>query len=293
MNATSTGALLLCRAEPDAVAAPARLLREHVVLAPAGAEWSVLVPEGRPWLDGSEPVERIATGWATALAVGAPWPVVALWWDGERAGHTLAYGFRRPVDYTWLADGTPVGMDEAMLTFAERLGLDPVLDVQDLQALTRPDPDADARARLLGLVAVLARLGLELPPGVQPGEATTHLRAAAQAHPDARGVEGHGWRDAVRAELSVPDGALARLPGLLARLQVAVGLPLLAWALARRTSRSGWAAAGALLTAQGAAGLAYERLRAVQRRDEGVQRREGAVQRREGAEGPLRPNGPL
>ncbi|MEU2183510.1 hypothetical protein [Streptomyces thermolilacinus] len=268
MNATSTGALLLCRADPDAVAAPARLLREHVVLAPAGADWSVLVPEGRPWLDGSEPVERIATGWATALAVGAPWPVIALWWDGERAGHTLAYGFRRPVDYTWLADGTPVGMDEAMLTLADRLGLDPVMDVQDLQALTRPDPDADARARLLGLVAVLARLGLELPPGVQPGEATTHLRAAAQAHPDARSVEGHGWRDAVRAELSVPDGPLARLPRVLAGLQVAVGMPLLAWALSRRPPSPGWVTAGALLTLQGAAGLAYERLRTGERRPE-------------------------
>ncbi|MFV2121789.1 hypothetical protein ACE14D_26505, partial [Streptomyces sp. Act-28] len=161
MDATSTGVLLLCRADPGAVTAPARLLREHAVLAPAGTGWSVLVPEGRPWLDGFAPVERIATGWATALAVGAPWPVIALWWDRERAGHTLVYGFRRPVDYTWLANGTPVGEDEAVLTFAERLGLDPVLDVQALQALTRPDPDADARARLLGLVAVLSRLGLE------------------------------------------------------------------------------------------------------------------------------------
>ncbi|MDT9680725.1 hypothetical protein RND61_01270 [Streptomyces sp. TRM76323] len=269
MDATSSGALLLCRAAPDAVAAPARLLREHVVLAPAGAGWSTLVPEGRPWLDGSEPVERIATGWATALAVGAPWPVVALWWDGERAGHTLAYGFRRPVDYTWLADGTPVGEDEAMITFAERLGLDPVLDVQDLQALTRPDPDADARARLLGLVAVLARLGLEPPPGVQPGETTPRLRAAARARPGARDIEGHGWRDAVRAELSAADqgglGPLARVPRAVAGVQLAVGLPLLAWALARRTPSPGWAATGALLALQGALGLACGRTRARER----------------------------
>ncbi|MFJ8692232.1 hypothetical protein, partial [Streptomyces roseolilacinus] len=241
MDATPTGVLLLCRAEPDAVTAPAHLLREPMVLAPAGTGWSVLVPEGRPWLDGSEPVERIATGWATALGVGAPWPVIALWWDGERAGHTLAYGFRRPVDYTWLADGTPVGEEEAMLTFAERLGLDPVLDVQDLQALTRPDPHADARARLLGLVAVLTRLGLEPPPGVQPGETTARLRAAARTRPGARDVQGPDRRGAARAE---PDAAGRGAPAppprvrlAVAGVQLAVGLPLLVWALARRTPR--------------------------------------------------------
>ncbi|WP_175410373.1 hypothetical protein [Streptomyces sp. TRM64462] len=267
MNATSTGALLLCRAEPDAVAAPAHLLREHVVLAPAGAGWSLLVPEGRPWLDGAEPVERVAAGWATALAVGAPWPVLALWWDADRAGYTLASGFRRPVGYTWLADGTPAGEEEAMLTFAERLGLDPVLDVQALQPLMATDRDADARARLLGLVAVLARLGLDLPRGVQPGEPTTHLRAATQAEAGARQIEGHGWRDAVRAELDVVEhgrlgpwlrGPRARFIGA---AQLALGLPLLAWALVPRL-RPGWAAAGALLTAQGALGLAYDRMRA-------------------------------
>ncbi|MFE1578134.1 hypothetical protein [Streptomyces fradiae] len=280
MNATSTGALLLCRAAPDAVAATARLLREPVVLAPAGDGWSVLVPEGRPWLDGSEPVERISAGWAAALAVGAPWPVVTLWWDGERAGHVLAYGFRRPVDYTWLADGTPVGMDEAMLTFAERLGLDPVIDVQDLQALTRPDPDADARARLLGLVAVLARLGLELPPGVQPGEATTHLRAAARARPGATVVEGHGLRDAVRTEL-LGGGATGRVPRAVAGVQLAVGLPLLGWALTRRPPSPGWAAAGALLALQGALGLALERRRGHRGAQEGGGGAHGPGRRRE------------
>ncbi|WP_149184367.1 hypothetical protein [Streptomyces sp. TRM49041] len=268
MNATSTGALLLCRADPDAVQAPAQLLREYVVLAPAGAGWSLLVPEGRPWLDGSEPVERVAAGWATALAVGAPWPVVALWWDADRAGYTLASGFRRPVGYTWLADGTPVGEDEAMVTFAERLGLDPVFDVQALRPLTRADRDADARARLLGLIAVLARLDLALPPGVQPGEPTTHLRAAAQAGPDARHVEGQGWRDTVRAELDIVEhgrfGPWLRGPRarLLATAQLTAGLPLLAWALARRTPSPGWAATGALLVVQGVLGLTYDRMRA-------------------------------
>ncbi|MCP9957335.1 hypothetical protein [Streptomyces sudanensis] len=251
MDATPIGVLLLCRADPDEVAAPALLLRERAVLAPAGAGWSVLVPEGRSWSDGSAPVERIATGWATALAVGEPWPVVALWWDGERAGHTLAYGFRRPVDYTWLADGTPVGEDEAVLTFAERLGLDPVLDVRDLGELTRPDPDADARARLLGLVAVLGRLGLEPPPGVRPGEPAGRLLAAARAHPGARDVPGRAGHGAARPGPGTAAPGRVRLA--LAGLQLAVGLPLLAWSLARRAP--GWAAAGALLALQGALGL--------------------------------------
>ncbi|TXS11420.1 hypothetical protein EAO70_31245, partial [Streptomyces sp. adm13(2018)] len=55
--------------------------------APAGDEWSVLVPEGKPWLHGGESVEQVVTGWATALAVSAAgWPVVALWWDRDRKG---------------------------------------------------------------------------------------------------------------------------------------------------------------------------------------------------------------
>lgn len=267
MDATPTGVLLLCRADPDAVAAPARLLRERAVLVPAGTGWSLLVPEGRPWRDGSEPVERIATGWATALAVGGPWPVVALWWDRERAGHTLAYGFRRPVDYTWLADGTPAGEDEAVLTLAERLGLDPVLDVRDLQALTRPDPDADARARLLGLLAVLTRLGLEPPPGVRPGETAERLLATARAHPGARDVPGRDPRDAVRTGPAAARrhgaGAAARdadrIRLAVAGVRLAVGLPLLAWSLTRRAPASGWAAAGALLAVQGALGLGLVR----------------------------------
>jgi hypothetical protein len=126
------GALLLCRAEPASVAPAAQLLRERMLLTSAGAEWSVLVPEGKPWQNGGEPVDRVLTGWATALAVGAPWPVLALWWDADRSGYLLASGFRRPVGYIWLANGTPAGEDEAMRTFAARLGLDPVMDVQSL-----------------------------------------------------------------------------------------------------------------------------------------------------------------
>ncbi|MFG2567769.1 hypothetical protein ACGFR6_20280 [Streptomyces sp. NPDC048567] len=261
MDATSpVGALLLCRTVPDAVRPVAQLLREPLLLAPAGPGWSVLVPEGEPWQGGrraragdgerAEPVDRVLGGWATALAVGSTWPVLALWWDGDRAGYTLASGFRRPVGYVWLADGTPAGEDEAMRTFAERLGLDPVLDVQSLEALTRPDPDADARARLRGLLAVLTRTGLALPAGLDA---------------NAERIEWPGWRDAVRVDLGAVEssrfGPWVRGPRAraLAGAQLAAGLPLALWGAARRSG--GWAFAGVLLMAHGALGLAYDRVR--------------------------------
>ncbi|CAM5660450.1 hypothetical protein STENM327S_05049 [Streptomyces tendae] len=106
-RARSRCSAALCRAEPDSVAVVAPLLGERMPLVRAGAQWSVLMPEGGPWRDGGEPVDRVVTGWAAALAVGAPWPVLALWWDADRAGYTLASGFRRPVGYVWLANGTP------------------------------------------------------------------------------------------------------------------------------------------------------------------------------------------
>lgn len=262
----AAGALLLCRAEPHVVEPAARLLREQMLLAPAGREWSVLVPEGKPWVHGGEPVDRVLTGWATALAVGAPWPVLALWWDADRSGYTLAAGFRRTVGYEWLANGTPVGEDEAMRTFAARLGLDPVLDMQPLEALGRPDTDTDARARMLGLLAVLARADVTLPTGLSPGEPADRLREVARVAPDVRQIEWSGWRDAVRAELDVVErgrlGAWLRGPRAraLAAAQLASGLPLTAWALRRRSG--GWAAAGVLLMLQGVLGFAYDRVRA-------------------------------
>ncbi|MER7108586.1 hypothetical protein [Streptomyces sp. NPDC000229] len=269
MNATSPGALLFCRTDVPSVRPPALLLRERLLLAPAGPDWSVLVPEGAPWREGAEPVDRVVAGWAGALTIGVTWPVVALWWDADRAGCVLATGFRRPVGYTWLADGTPVGEDEAMHTFAARLGLDPVLDTQDLEPLTRPDPHATAPARLLGLTAVLSRHGLTLPSGLAPGEPATHLWAAARAQ-GAEPVEWQGWLDAVRTELdAVEKGALG--PWIcgpraraLATAQLAAGVPLLAWALTRRSP--GWATTAALLIAQGALGLAYDRLRGTARK---------------------------
>ncbi|MFD3517169.1 hypothetical protein [Streptomyces sp. NPDC058657] len=265
----ATGALLLCRAPVADVRPAAPLLRERMLLAPAGEGWSVLVPEGKPWLaTGSayEPVDRVLAGWATALAVSTRWPVLALWWDPDRAGYSLAAGFRRSVGYEWRADGTPLGEDEAMRSFAVRLALDPVHDMESLETLARPDGDADARARLLGLLAVLHRAGLLLPPGLGPGGSADQLREAARAGTGVETVEWAGWRDALRAELDrVDHGPLGEwLRGPRARLtgaaQLACGLPLLVWGL--RRGGPGWAVAGALLTAQGAAGLTYDRIRA-------------------------------
>ncbi|MFE9093717.1 hypothetical protein [Streptomyces sp. NPDC007264] len=265
-TAPAAGALLLCRSDPASVASVARLLREPMVLARAGRGWSVLVPEGRPWLDGGEPVDRVLTGWAAALAVGAPWPVLALWWDADRAGYTLAAGFRRPVGYVWLADGTPAGEDEAMHTFATRLGLDPVLDIQELERLTVPDEEADARARLHGLLAVLTRAGVALPTGLTPGEPADRLCAAARTRPAAEAIE---WPDrqlagpAHRAAAARPSHPGSWLPWagtekarILALTQVAAGLPLTAWGVRRRSG--GWLAAGLLLLAHGALGLLYD-----------------------------------
>ncbi|MFJ3899457.1 hypothetical protein [Streptomyces sp. NPDC090083] len=262
------GALLLCRADPESVAQAAHPLRERALLTRAGDDWSVLVPEGKPWVHDGEPVDRVLTGWATALAVGAPWPVLALWWDADRAGYILASGFRRPVGYVWLTDGTPAGEDEAMRTFAARLGLDPVLDLQSLDQLTRPDPEADARARLRGLLAVLTRAGVALSAGLSPGEPADRLREAARVQPDARQVEWAGLRDAIRAELDAVDssrlGPWMPWSGTLraravALAQLAAGLPLTVRGLRRRSG--GWVVAGALLLAHGGLGLVCEVVR--------------------------------
>ncbi|MFB7846024.1 hypothetical protein ACFYXP_12290 [Streptomyces sp. NPDC002466] len=274
MKATSpVGALLLCRAEPEIVRPVAHLLRERMLLVPAGDDWSALVPEGRPWQDtaagagggadgdgdGAEPVDRVVAGWAAALAVGSAWPVLALWWDGDRAGCLLASGFRRPVGYVWLADGTPAGEEEAVRTLAERLGLDPVLDVQALEELIRPDPDADARTRLRGLLAVLTRIGLFLPEGLDPDTPGDRLYAAADECPGAEPIVRPGPREAVRTGLDAVGnsrlGPWTRGPRAraLAGAQLAVGLPLTLWGIRRRGG--GWVLAGLLLLVHGALGL--------------------------------------
>ncbi|MEU1278530.1 hypothetical protein [Streptomyces sp. NPDC005805] len=258
MTVLATGALLLCRAAPVDVRPAALLLREPVLLAPAGEGWTAVVPEGRPWAKSGEAVDAVAAGWASAVAVAVDRPVLALWWDGDRAGFTLASGFRRPVGYVWLADGTPAGEDEAMRTFATRLGLDPVLDLQALEPLTRPDPESDARARLTGVLGVLTRTGLALPAGLSAGEPADRLRGAARAA-GAEHLDRLDWRDAVTEGALEPwlHGPAARLLGT---VQLTAGLPLVLWGV--RCRSAGWVVAGSLLTAHGALTLAYARIAA-------------------------------
>ncbi|MFJ3515673.1 MULTISPECIES: hypothetical protein [unclassified Streptomyces] len=269
MSRTVTGGLLLCRAEPRAARRPAHLLRVRLLLAPAG-EWSVLVPEDKPWLDRPGTVAEVLADWGSAIAVGTDWPVLSLWWEGGRTGFALSSGFRRTAAYAWDTAGRPAGEPDAMRALSARLALDPVLDLAELERLTRTDADpaVDGEGRLLALIALLTRAGLALPAGLAPGESADRLRGAARVAPGVETVEWSGWRDAVRAELDAveesPLGPWVRGPRarLLGAAQVAAGAPLLAWAAHRRSP--GWAAAGAVLLAQGAASLAYDRARARQ-----------------------------
>ncbi|MEV6956408.1 hypothetical protein [Streptomyces sp. NPDC051183] len=264
MSQTTAGGLLLCRTEPLVARPAAHMLRERLLLAPAG-EWSVLVPEGKPWLGGEESVDEVLSGWGSAVAIGVNWPVLSLWWESGHTGFVLSSGFRRPAAYAWDPAGRPVGDADAMRVLAARLGLDPVLDLEELERLTRPDAAADGAARLLGLIALLARAGLALPAGLAPGEPADRLREAARVAPGAESVEWSGWRDAVRAELDVveggPLGPWVRGPKArrLGAAQLAAGAPLMLWAARRRSP--GWLAAGGLLVTHGALSLAYDRAR--------------------------------
>ncbi|MFC5724806.1 hypothetical protein ACFP1Z_32130 [Streptomyces gamaensis] len=265
----AAGVLLLCRAEPALVRPSAQLLNEPLLLAPAGDGWSVLIPGEDAWRAGSDGLAAATAGWAHALAVAESWPVVGLWWDEEGAGFAVAAGFRRTVGYAWLADGTPDGPEEAMTALRARLGLDPVLDGAALDRLCGPDPDANAYARSLGLIAVLSRTGLTLPPGLAPGVHAAGLRAAVGALPATEAVDWPGWREAVRAGLDAaersPLGAWTRGPRAraLGAAEIAAGLALTLWARepARRARRT-WTAAGCALLADGALTLAYDWWRA-------------------------------
>ncbi|MBB4891337.1 hypothetical protein FHS39_000337 [Streptomyces olivoverticillatus] len=253
-HSPAAGVLLLCRAEPHRVRPSAQLLREPLLLAPAG-DWSVLVPGRDSWREEDANLAAVTAEWAHALTVAEPWPAVGLWWDEEGAGFVVAAGFRRTAGYTWLADGSPLGDESAMTALRARLGLDPVLDAAAFDRLTRPDSDADAPARVLGLIAVLARAGLRLPPGLAPGTSAQSLRDAVGMLASAEAVEWPGWRQAVRTGLDGEWiwGTKARALG---GAEVAVGLGLLA--LSRRRRGRAWQVAGAALFADGALTLAYD-----------------------------------
>ena len=116
-----------------------------------------------------------------------------------------------------------------------------------------------------GLLAVLTRAGLLLPPGLDPGTPADRLHAAAGVLPDAEPVEWAGRRGAVEAGLDAveggPLGPWLRGPRAraLAAAQLRLGVPLAAWGLRHRGG--GWVVAGTVLTARGLLGLAYDRLR--------------------------------
>ncbi|RLU99222.1 hypothetical protein CTZ27_14815 [Streptomyces griseocarneus] len=246
-HSRAAGVLLLCRAEPDRVRPSAQLLNEPLLLAPAGEGWSVLIPGEDSWrTEGTDPATA-AAGWAHALAVAETWPVVGLWWDASGAGFVSAAGFRRTAGYSWLADGTPEGEESAMAALRARVGLDPVLDGAALDGLTRPDADADAEARVLGVIAVLSRTGLTLPQGLAPGIGAARLRSVAV--PGAEALDWPGWREAVRIGL---DGGGPRMRALgLAEVVAGVGLAVCG-------RRRGWRTAGVVLAADGAVTLAYD-----------------------------------
>ncbi|MFV8129507.1 hypothetical protein [Streptomyces syringium] len=265
----AAGVLLLCRAEPDRVRSSAQFLGMPVLLAPAGEEWSVLVPGADSWRDEDEELSVLTADWAHALTVTESWPVVGLWWDGAEAGFVVVAGFRRTVSHTWHADGTqPPGAEEAMTALRARLGLDPVLDGAALDRLTVPDADIDAPARVLGLVAVLARAGLHLGTGLAPGTDADELREVAAALPATETVEWPGWREALRAGLDESErgalGAWSRGPKARARgaAEIVAGLSLLGWARCPdRPARRGWSWAGVVLLTDGVLTLAYDRWR--------------------------------
>ncbi|MEU5048491.1 hypothetical protein [Streptomyces sp. NPDC021096] len=267
-HSRAAGVLLLCRAEPDRVRPSAQLLREPLLLAPAGDGWSVLVPGEESWQEEDTNLAAITAEWAHALTVAETWPAVGLWWDEEGAGFVVASGFRRTVGHTWLADGSPLGEESALTALRARLGLDPVLDAEAFDRLTHPDSDADAPARVLGLIAVLARAGLQLPAGLTPGSPARELRTAAGAAPAAEPVEWPGWREAVRTGLDASEqgllGEWIRGPKAraLGAAELATGLSLLVFARRGRGSRRGWAVAGAVLMADGALTIAYDAWRA-------------------------------
>ncbi|MGW1074297.1 hypothetical protein [Streptomyces sp. NPDC002537] len=251
-HSRAAGVLLLCRAEPDRVRPSAQLLGEPLLLAPAGEGWSVLIPGEDSWRTEGTDLATAAADWAHTLGMAETWPVVGLWWDGSGAGFVVAAGFRRTVGYGWLADGTPVGAESAMSSLRARVGLDPVLDGAALDGLTRPDPDADAGARVLGVIAVLSRTGLTLPPGLAPGVAADHLRGAV--FPTAEAIDWPGWREAVRVGFT--GGPLDAHMRTLGAAEVVAGAALALWAC--RSGRRGWATAGAVLAVDGAVTVAYD-----------------------------------
>ncbi|MER5480436.1 hypothetical protein ABT026_26205 [Streptomyces sp. NPDC002734] len=191
------------------------------------------------------------------------------WWVGGDAGAGVGGGGAGDGGAGSGADadggGAWAGEGEALvLALVGRLGLDPVLDAELLEGLRTADPEADAGARLRGLLAVLTRAGVALPAGVEPGSPAGALCEALRGRAGTRRLEWPGWREAVLGELDVAGGGRLgawmpwnggwRARGL-AVGQVAVGVPMVVTGV--RRGRAGVVGAGAVLVAQGVVGVAY------------------------------------
>ncbi|WP_329379359.1 hypothetical protein OG625_12610 [Streptomyces sp. NBC_01351] len=161
----------------------------RLLLAPAG-EWSALVPEGEPWLDGEESAAEVLAGWGAAVAIGVNWPVLSLWWEEGRTGFALSSGFRRAAAYEWDAAGRPVGEPDAMRVLSARPGLDPVLDLEQPERLARPDEATDGPAPA---PAPQTPARLELPSGQSSPPGCAHLSADTGRNPAPPSLEEWGF----------------------------------------------------------------------------------------------------
>ena len=254
--------------------------RAHAAL-PAGDGWSVLVPEGKPWRKdgppgygspaaehGTEPVDRVLAGWATALAVGLAWPVLALWWDGDRSGCTLAVGLPATGRLRLARERHPGRRGRGDADLRRPAGPRPRTG---RPGPWKPSPARTRRRTPAPGCAACSRSspapGSTLPPGLTPGEPADRLRSVAAIRP-AGGADrvgrlarrGAGGTRRGRARQPRPLGARAARRGPLATAQVAAGLPAHRCGAApaqRRLDRGG----PALLLVQGALGLAYDRFR--------------------------------
>ena len=217
------------------------LLCERMLLTGAGPGRSVLVPEGSPWLYGDEPVDRVLTGWATALAVGAPWPVLALWGASTapdtRSGPACA---DRPATSGSRTARRPARTGDAHL--ANRLGLDPVRELRSLEELTKADSGADARPVCAACSPSYARTGSP-PAGRTPGDPPTRPHETTSGRPGHPADRVAGRREAVRTH-STRSTAVGWAPGCPGQAAGTPKAPALSLAQAARASRSPCGARG-------------------------------------------------
>ncbi len=244
----AAGALLLCRAEPDSVAAVAPLLGERMPLVRAGAEWACSSRRGRALAarrrTGRPRAHRLERGPRRRRPVA----VLALWWDADRAGYTLASRIPPPRRLRVARGRHPAGEDEANadLRRPSRPGPRPgrpVAGPADEPRTPRSTPvpgcadcSRSSRAR-----------ESRSPPDSTPADPPTASARPPRALPDARRTEAAGRHPTADESRLAPGCPGWAAPGAraLAVAQVAAGLSLTAWGPAtprRRLERGGGAA---------------------------------------------------